>query len=490
MSTEKMKQILDTIAADPIAAMDAKIEKTDVDGKPIEEPLSLFSGEDIASNAFVEHRDSERIKHQGEVAGTTVALEDAFPGRADIERLDRAENLVENMVASTLEDMERNNLLSGDLDETPWSDDYWAIYKGILGARYADPRFPASSDWRENYEYTQENSLRSIVQRGVDAEVDELSPAEKYDLLVGDQGGTLTAAMWREGKGYYDASGSVESWMGICHGWAPASYQLGRPQRVIELVSPAGLNLRFYPSDIKGLASLLWAKARARTRFIGGRCNDKNPDKDPENGRVISPLCFDTNPGTWHLAVVNMIAAKRSFVMDATYDYEVWNQPICGYEYNYFNPSSLTQVASLADARVAVRDFTNDRFKKYRGRHAESIVGISMRVRYVAETDPSHAEADDPSKDRLIDAYYTYDLELDELGDITGGEWYNNKHPDFLWTPPPEVFAESPGEAAASGDWQDGEAIPEAWRAAARRTSAHGIPLAKIVEELVRRSRS
>jgi hypothetical protein len=144
----------------------------------------------------------------------------------------------------------------------------------------------------------------------------------------------------------------------------------------------------------------------------------------------------------------------------------------------------------LADARVAVRDFTNDRFRKYRGHNADSIVGIIMRVRYVVETAPTHDEADDPSKDRLVDAYYTYDLELDELGDITGGEWYNNKHPDFLWTPPGDVFAESPGDAAATGEWRDGDAIPEAWRGAARRTSGHGMPLGKIVEELVRRSRS
>ena len=51
-----------------------------------------------------------------------------------------------------------------------------------------------------------------------------LSPAEKYDLLVGDANYGLTKQMWNAGKGYHDRYGSVESWMGYCHGWAPAAY--------------------------------------------------------------------------------------------------------------------------------------------------------------------------------------------------------------------------------------------------------------------------
>src|SRR6185436_9002354 len=93
--------------------------------------------------------------------------------------------------------------------------------------------------------------------------------------------------------------------------------------------------LLFYPSDLKGLASLLWATTDPPSRGVGGRCEDTNPKKD-RNGRVISPACFDSNPGTWHLAVVNQIGvAKRSMVIDATYDFEVWNQPVYGYRYRY-----------------------------------------------------------------------------------------------------------------------------------------------------------
>ncbi len=30
---------------------------------------------------------------------------------------------------------------------------------------------------------------------------------------------------------------------------------------------------------------------------------------------------------------------------------------------------------------------------------------------------------------------YHYDLELDSSGRIVGGEWYQNRHPDFVWMP-------------------------------------------------------
>jgi hypothetical protein len=425
------------------------------------------------------------------VDGVVVVLEDVLPGRAPIESYDRPENLVDALQYSTLEDMERAGLMSASLDETPWSDDYWAIYRGILGYRYADPGFPGSSNWEVNFDYVQDNPAHQIAAGGDRGAIDNLSPSEKYDLLVGDQGGTLTAAMWNEGKKYYDASGRVEAWMGICHGWAPAAYMIPRPQKTVEVVTPGGLVLRFYPSDIKALASLLWAKSNTVSKLIGGRCNDKDPELDSESGRNISPRCFDTNPGAWHLAIVNQIGgARRSMIMDATFDYEVWNQPISAYEYFYFNPAEMAEVASIDEARVQFASFSHDRFRKFRKLPIESLVGVVMRVRYVVETSPSHDESDDPSRDATSDVYYVYDLELDASGKITGGEWYTNRHPDFLWTPPPSARAWTPADQLAIGEWLGGEAVPPVWRRAARRASDYAMPLAKVVEELVRRSRT
>jgi hypothetical protein len=283
-----------------------------------------------------------------------------------------------------------------------------------------------------------------------------------------------------------DQTGHVESWMGICHGWAPASYMLARPRRTVTLRSPDGaVRLRFFPSDVKALASLLWANASPALRFIGTRCTEKHPKRD-RNGRVLSEAAFDDNPGTWHLAVVNQIGvAKRAFVMDSTYDYEVWNQPVSGYEYRYFNPQTMRFAATMREGTVARGDFTRDRFSKYRSAGYEAALGVAMRTTYVAETLPSHAATDNPSRDRIVLVDYFYDLELGDRGRILGGEWYVNRHPDFLFSPAPRARAVTPGDAFATGDWAEGQPVPASWRSAAVRASTDGVPLAKIVERLI-----
>ena len=93
-----------------------------------------------------------------------------------------------------------------------------------------------------------------------------------------------------------------------------AAYMYPRPANTIVLKNSEGVEIPFYPSDIKGLGSLNYAKKKYASKFIGGRCNKKDPATD-ENGRVIDPVCFDTNPGTWHQAVVNQIAKSKEVLL-------------------------------------------------------------------------------------------------------------------------------------------------------------------------------
>lgn len=116
--------------------------------------------------------------------------------------------------------------------------------------------------------------------------------------------------------------------------------------------------------------------------FVGQRCDSQTPEQD-ENGRIITQGCADVNPATWHIVMVNKVARdQESFVFDATYDYEVWNQPVFGYSYKYFNPETNHEVDSLAEATVKLKKFKNDKFASYRSSEAESVVGISMEVSY------------------------------------------------------------------------------------------------------------
>lgn len=450
-----------------------------------------FGPAEQAGRRFVSCRDAERAKLYAVVSGTVVRLEDVLPGMAPIEAHDRPENLVDELRHRTLESMESAGLRAAALPEAPWSDDYWAIYRGVLGSRFGDPSYPGDRDWARNRAYVQEKTAAGVHASGDAQAIDRLSPAEKYDLLVGDAGFTLTGRCWDEGRQYHDRNGEVETWMGICHGWAPASFMVPRPRAAVTcLAADAKTRLTFYPAEIKALASLLWANARTVTKFIGGRCNDKEPAED-ENGRITSSRCFDTNPATWHLSIVNQIGvAKRGMVMDATYDYEVWNQPVLSYRYHYFNPRSMEATESLAQATVDLGDHPEDRFRKYRSPRAKRLAGVVMEVEYVVETSPTQRPTDSPADDATRTAQYYYDVELDEAGLFIGGEWYQQARPDFLWTPPPGARALTPGDALATGDWPAMSVLPEVWRKAAVRTSSGGMPLARIVERLVELART
>ena len=486
MDRTEIQGKLDAFVQNPKSQMSRVPEKRDEAGRIIPRPFTAFSPEEISGNDYVADKDALRQTFHMRLGGVVVALSQVRPGKAPIADIDRPENLVDQLAHRRPAEMDAANLQRASLEESPWSDDYWATYLGQLGKRYADPQFPNDRDWAKNHQYVQQRPASQIVASGDATAIERLSPSEKYDLLVGDDTFSLTAAMWAEGKRYYDRDREVETWMGLCHGWAPAAYMMARPRRVVTVRAADGrTELRFFPSDIKALATLLWSNARTATRFIGSRSNDKDPETD-EVGRVISPEVFDTNPGTWHMSVVNQIGVvKRSFIIDATFDYEVWNQPMVGYEYRYFNPQQMRYADSLAAATVTRAAFTNDRFKEYRSPNYASAVGVVMRTRYVVETAPTHATTDSPAEDAINSVDYYYDLELAADGTILGGEWYLNTHPDFLWTPPPRARALTPADRYATANWSPPTALPVTWRRAARRVSRSGLPLGKIVEALI-----
>ena len=458
------------------------------DGEEVDSSgASMFDQTGIEENSHVDARDAlrQQVTERDEVA----------VGRAAFADNDEADGFVDEFRFSGLQSMEENGLLRAGLEESPWSDDYWALYLGALGHRYADPAFPAVEDWKENYDYVQRHPAGQIVAQGDQAAINRLSPAEKYDILVGDSAYSLTRKMWEQGRKYYVRDGQVETWMGLCHGWAPAAYMLPRPTGTATVLAADGTTpLTFYPADVKALATLLWSKVRYRSRFIGGRCNDKDPAKDPQTGRILSQICFDTNPGTWHLAIVNQIgASRRSMVMDATYDYQVWNQPVLSYSYRYFNPKTMYYASSVAGARVAVGDFSNDKFARFRSNETDSIAGIEMKVSYIVEASPEQLESDKVANDQVKSVVYLYDLELDFAGNIIGGEWYQNPHPDFLWTPVQgeRVMTAAERHVPLSGNWQSGQPLPDQWRQSASMAAEYEqAPLAAIVEQLIAFSNS
>lgn len=492
---EEINALLKRFKANPREVMNAPLQRWDEKDRPTTpgDPANLrFSPEAIRSGEAIAARDRLRSGLCMRQQGKMKCLGEKLGALAQIEGSDRPEDLTDNGEAGfvrSLEKLEALNLQNVTLPVKPWSSDYWAYYRGVIAARYADERYPADYDWYTNHSYILRHTPESIARSEIPEKVNLLSPAEKYDLLIGDESFSLTRSMWAMGKQSMTDGGIVPSWMGICNGWANASFMVARPANGIVVPSADGRhNLRFYPDDIKALASLLWADGDFPVRFIGGRCRITEPETD-SNGRIINRKCFDTNPGTFHLAVTNQLGiSRRSLVMDATYDYEVWNHPIFRYRYSYFNPQSGKDVKTLEEARVPMARFTKDWFRRYRSQNAANVVGIAMDLSYRVESIPVHDRTDSPQDDIYKTVRYAYDLELDESGNIIGGEWYTNRHPDFLFVPEPGARARSPFEKVADGGWAPGEVMPESWRFAGREAGREGIPLAKIVEALVEKS--
>lgn len=464
-----------------------------------------FRTSDIVTGKYIDVKAYERNKlvQQARRATEPETFSGWLPNDDPLRFVDMNPNQVEQNILR----MEEEALTKATLDLIPWSDDYWAIDSGVLGARYGDENFWMKMDWVNRFKYIASKTTPKLYTEG---DLKKLSPSEKYDLLVGDQieysvevdgqnypiFGSLTYRMWSEGAHYYKQNGEVESWMGICHGWAAASYMMNHPQRSVQVKDMMeGKEIHFYPTDIKSLASLLWANAKVPHKFIGGRCNSKDPSRD-DSGRLSDPECLDTNPGAWHIVVVNQIAkAKRSFIMDANFDYQVWNQPVYTYQYQYFRPSDKEQFSSLKDVSgqspiIELANWNEDPYRAHRDSRAKYVVGISMELGYVVENQPAALDLDILSEEYVTRVDYYYDIELDEDFNIVGGEWYQNLHPDFLWSPPKDYRALALGDYYMQGIWQDGiinpiiKNNPQA-KNLVIQSSLQGQPLGQIVEGLI-----
>lgn len=355
-----------------------------------------------------------------------------------------------------------------------WSNDYWPIAFGSLSMRYVLSR--SYDSYREAFNsYKQPHDYEMALKHNGHQPLNEIfsdnwSPAEKYDLLVGDTEFTLTKMLKEEGTGYSDAkidqdtqtivslTKDVPLWMGKCHGWAAASTVVPRVDRDITLRGANGDLVHFHPDDIRGLITLKWAQSRFETLYVGGRCNKSlkkgEIQRDPDSGAIYDNDCFDVNPATFHTVITNQLGIrKKSIVMDATFDDEVWNHPIRQFRIvKFFNPETR-KTYDTAKAALVAYDFKRDPFKKLRETKWEeahrvskqwidyknrtgnefrptSVVGVVMEVIYLVETKPRHEK---PRPDQLVKVTYYYDVELDESGSLVGGEWYTNRHPDFLW---------------------------------------------------------
>jgi len=183
----------------------------------------------------------------------------------------------------------------------------------------------------------------------------------------------------REGRllaNLFSGSGRVPQWYGHCNGRTAASIRHAESQK-----SVVRNGVVFTPADIKGLLAELYMYSD--TEFLGG-------------------VDFAVNPGTLHVILCNWLGRGSHPVgMDSTLGEVVFNYPIYAY-------------AMSSAERPGNR------------------VEVKLNAAYAKSSGAEHNQS--PRIKGIM--YFHYVLDLNEEGEITGGEFYgDSSRVDMLWTP-------------------------------------------------------
>lgn len=283
--------------------------------------------------------------------------------------------------------------LSGEIrdKEKFWSGDSWRLSRGAINFRWNSPA-------EESFNY------RSPGSREVSAmtmeELSKLSPAEKYDLLMGRYDYPLKYEVDEL------ARTGIESWEGLCHGWAAASLNHKGPVAKV-LVNPDGIKIPFGVSDIKALLTYTYSKMLiGEGQSKGKRCENDSTYIDENCDDDLTAVAF-------HAVLTNKLGLRgESFIADVDRFKEVWNHPILSFE------SRIQQMFSTPGGKTAI---------------------ITTRLSYIDVVEKNSWES---LPDVISYMTVKYELKMDSRGNMQTGKWISRDRPDFLWTlNKPEFFS-------------------------------------------------
>jgi len=324
------------------------------------------------------------------------------------------------------------------LPSTPvaWADTYWPSSEGSHNARWqgASVKSPLEKyDAAFNNAAGCETQPSKIYGSGAKAAWDTYyncaGPAAKWQMKNFQGISKMHNGIDDNSDGVVDDYGpdrnkgidGIQGWWGTCHAWTPASLMLPEPQHAVEMNGQ-----KFEVADIKALAQNIFDRTSAV--MLGGRCNNEEITHDVAGS--ANDACSDVNPGSLHVIVTNFLGLRQApLIEDRTANYEVWNQPMLGYEI-----TKQAQVSNTA-ANACVGQTSNVRKWSY-NTAAKKLYEVRMTTTYLSE---SGAEAypvgweNNTSQDD-----YHYILELNSEGKIIGGRYCTdstNTHVDFLWSP-------------------------------------------------------
>jgi hypothetical protein len=333
--------------------------------------------------------------------------------------------------------MEENGLSSSKLNQAFWSYHSLPLYKGGTANRFNHNEFNNLNSWEHRHNSYQENPAEAFLRSGA---THMLSPLEKYELIIDTDNFSLTAREWFKGREYVDRIGAIPNWVGACHGTAPSSLSHPRPKSAISILSADGRNsILFYPSDIKALLAFAWTTNGGPSAVMGSRCNSYDGNS--------AQSCLDTNPGSFHLALANLIGIhKMPLIIDTDSGAQVWNRPVVGYSFSYFNPQFRNYTRTISNAIIDLARYHNDPYRSFRAEGTKKIVGVRSEIELIDETLPTTDLTDNISNDKYFKLIFSYDLELDHSGEIIGGMWHQSHFPDFVWVVSPNSLPLSNSE--------------------------------------------
>jgi hypothetical protein len=317
-----------------------------------------------------------------------------------------------------------------------WADTYWPSIEGSHNARWQGPTVKSPL---EKYDAAFNNAPgcasmpAQMYGTGAKANWDKYyscaGPAAKWQMQNFQGISKMHNGIDDNGDGKVDDYGpdqskgidGIQGWWGTCHAWTPASLREPEPQHSVTVNG-----VTFDVDDIKALTQNIYDKTSAV--MLGGRCNNQDITHDV-NGSA-NDACSDANPGSMHVIMTNFLGLKQApLIEDRTANYEVWNQPVLGFEI-----TKQAQISNTA-ANACVGQTTNVRKWSY-NTSAAKLYEVRMTVTYLSESYPEREPVGWINNTQTDD--YHYILELNTEGKIVGGRYCTdstNTHIDFLWSP-------------------------------------------------------
>jgi hypothetical protein len=321
--------------------------------------------------------------------------------------------------------MERNfNVLpkAGAAPATPWPSSYWPTFMDGINAQWNPGQASPAEKYAKAFGLNVPDFERTVSQaNGILSQQARRACATEEDCASLNDGSTCAKRQGEE-KGF-----CVPKWFGICHAWAPAAMLETEPKCPVQVG-----DITFQPLDIKGLLTEIYDGAHVETVFTGARFNgkDNEPDNRDQYGRYRDPTQRDLGAGFFHVALTNILGLRnQSFIVDVAPGVEVWNHPVKSYE--------VLEAVELKPEDAAWDFFRTTTYPF--NPVVQKIMYVKNRFKWVVESNEDGSLVPTGRVEASVKTFdHEYLLELDDMGNILGGEWVADSmldHPDFLWFP-------------------------------------------------------